>query len=153
MLRGQRTGQFRNTTIMGMSALGTAAIALGSAGLASVLTHLLTSRRDLSNRRRELRIEYLLSAYRTIADSPERGLFRESLDARAFEKAVADIQLLGSKRQAELATGLAKEMAAEGRADPNPLLRLLRDDLRREMNLETLSDKPIHLRVSEEPPS
>lgn len=61
---------------------------------------------------------------------------------------MADIQLLGSKRQAEL----AREMAAEGRADPDPLLRLLRDDLRREMSLEALSGKPIHLRVSEEPP-
>jgi hypothetical protein len=136
-----------------MSALGTTAIALGSAVLASVLTHLLTSRRDRTNRRRELRVEYLPSAYRTIADSPERGLYRESSDARAFEKAVADIQLLGSKRQVELATELAGEMATESRADPDPLLRLLRDDLRREMSLETLSGKPIHLRVSEEPPS
>lgn len=53
----------------------------------------------------------------------------------------------------ELATELAKEMATESRADPDPLLRLLRDDLRREMSLEALSGKPIHLRVSEEPPS
>lgn len=136
-----------------MSALDTTAIALGSAVLASVLTHLLTSRRDLANRRRELRVEYLLSAYRAIADSPERGLYQESLDARAFEKAVADIQLLGSKRQVELATELAREMAAESRADPDSLLRLLRDDLRREMSLEALSEKPIHLRVSEEPPN
>lgn len=136
-----------------MSALGTAAIALGSAGLASVLTHLLTSRRDLANRRRELRIEYLLSAYRTMADSPERSLFRESSDARAFEKAVADIQLLGSRQQVELATELARAMATESRADPDPLLRLLRDDLRREMSLEALSGKPIHLRIHEEPPN
>ena len=136
-----------------MSALGTAAIALGSAGLASVLTHLLTSRRDLANRRRELRVEYLLSAYRTMADSPERRLYRESSDARAFEKAVADIQLLGSRQQVELATELAREMATEGQADPDPLLRLLRDDLRREMSLEALSGKPIHLRIHEEPPS
>lgn len=136
-----------------MSALGTAAIALGSAGLASVLTHLLTSRRDLANRRRELRVEYLLSAYRTMADSPERRLYRESLDARAFEKAVADIQLLGSRPQVELATELAREMATDAQADPDPLLRLLRDDLRREMSLEALSGKPIHLRIHEEPPN
>lgn len=135
-----------------MSALGTAAIALASAGLASVLTHLLTSRRDLANRRRELRVEYLLSAYRTMADSPERDLYRGSPDARAFEKAVADIQLLGSRQQVELATELAREMATESRADPDPLLRLLRDDLRREMTLEALSGKPTHLRIHEEPP-
>lgn len=103
-----------------MSALDTAAIALGSAGLASVLTHLLTSRRDLANRRRELRVEYLLSAYRTMADSPERRLYRGSSDARAFEKAVADIQLLGSRQQVGLATELAREMATEGQADPDP---------------------------------
>lgn len=136
-----------------MSALDTAAIALGSAGLASVLTHLLTSRRDLANRRRELRIEYLLSAYRTMADSPERSLYRGSSDARAFEKAVADIQLLGSRQQVELATELATEMTTKSRADPDPLLQLLRDDLRKEMSLEALSGKPIHLRINEEPPN
>jgi hypothetical protein len=136
-----------------MSALGTAAIALGSAGLASLLTHLLTSRRDLANRRQELRIEYLLSAYRTMADSPERSLYRGSSDARAFEKAVADIQLLGSQEQVKLATEMAREMTATSEADPDPLLRLLRDDLRKEMNLEALSGKAIHLRINEEPPS
>lgn len=120
--------------------------------MASVLTHLLTSRRDLANRRRELRVEYLLSAYRTMADTPERPLYRGSLDARGFEKAVADIQLLGSRRQAELATELARTMASDGQADPAPLLLLLRDDLREEMSLEALSDKPIHLRINEDPP-
>ncbi len=44
-------------------------------------------------------------------------------------------------------------MATEGQADPEPLLPLLRDDLRREMSLEALSGKPIHLRIHEEPPS
>ena len=65
---------------------------------------------------------------------------------------MADIQLLGSRRQAELATELARTMASDGQADPAPLLLLLRDDLREEMSLEALSDKPIHLRINEDPP-
>lgn len=59
---------------------------------------------------------------------------------------------MGSRQQVELATELARAMATESRADPDPLLRLLRDDLRREMSLEALSGKPIHLRIHEEPP-
>ena len=66
---------------------------------------------------------------------------------------MADIQLLGSRQQVELATELATEMTTKSRADPDPLLQLLRDDLRKEMSLEALSGKPIHLRINEEPPN
>ena len=117
------------------------------AGLAAVLAHHFTSRRDLANRRAELRTRYLLDAYRVIADTIHRDLNRSAEDARAFERGLADIQLLGSDAQATMAAGLGQAITAQGEADPAPLLRSLRDDLRQELSLEPLAGDPLHVRV------
>jgi hypothetical protein len=109
------------------------------AAVAAVLAHRFTSRRDLANRRRELRTEYLLNAYRAVSNAIGRDLQGSPDDARAFERGLADIQLLGSKDQAQMAVKLGRDMTEGGEADPEPLLRSLRDDLREELDLERLS--------------
>lgn len=86
-----------------------------------------------------MRTEYLLNAYRSVADAVGRDLQANPQDARAFEKGLADIKLLGSKDQAQLAAKLGEDMTSDGVADPDPLLQLLRDDLREELDLERLS--------------
>lgn len=118
-----------------------------AAGVAAVLAHRLTSRRDQANRRSDLRIEYLMRAYRTIADTAHRDLDPTAEHARAFEQGLADIQLLGSKAQAEMAVAVAKQLAGSGGADLDDLLLSLRDELRAELKLEAISKHPFHLRV------
>lgn len=117
------------------------------AAIAAVLAHRLTSQRDLENRRRELRTEYLLNAYRSVADAVGRDLRANPEDARTFEKGLADIKLLGSKEQARLAVELGKEMSSPGGADPDPLLRSLRDDLREVLGLEHLTTSVEQTRI------
>ena len=63
-----------------------------------------------------------------------------------MESAVADIQLLGSPQQADLAVDFAREMAAKKTAHPHPLLRSLRESLRSELNLPPVDSGITHLR-------
>lgn len=90
--------------------------------IAAVLAHRLTSSRDQANRRSDLRIKYLLGAYRTVADISHRALDPRTDRVRAFEQGLADIQLLGSKEQAEMAVAIGKELADAGSAELDDLL-------------------------------
>jgi hypothetical protein len=118
-----------------------------AAAVAAVLAHRLTSRRDQTNRRNDLRVEYLVGAYRVIADTSHRDLDPGAEHVRAFEQGLSDIQLLGSRVQAEMAVLVSKQLAATGSADLDDLLLSLRDDLREELQLEPLTQMPFHVRV------
>jgi hypothetical protein len=118
-----------------------------AAAIAAVLAHRLTSRRDQANRRSDLRVEYLVGAYRAIADTAHRDLNPSAEHVRAFEQGLADIQLLGSKVQAEMAIAVGKQLASTGGADLDTLLLSLRDELRTELELETIPIAPFTVRV------
>jgi len=118
-----------------------------AAAIAAVLAHRLTSRRDQTNRRNDLRVQYLLSAYRVLADTSHRDLDPGSAHVRTFEQGLADIQLLGSEQQAKMAVVIGKSLAENGEAQMDGLLVSLRDDLRGELKLEPLSRPPFHIRV------
>lgn len=137
---------------LALTILGSLIVAATSAFVAAVLAHRYTSRRDQVNRRSDLRVEYLLSASRAISDSISRDHFRGSPDARALEKGLADIQLLGSAEQVKMALEVIRAMTGKGEVEPDELLESLRDDLRAELDLEPLSSEPIQLRVVGNPP-
>lgn len=120
---------------------------VAAAAVAAVVAHRLTSQRDQANRRSDLRIEYLLSAYRTLADTAHRDLDPNAEHVRAFEQGLADIQLLGSPDQAAMAVRVGRQLATEGGADFDDLLLSLRDDLRDELDLESIVPAPSHIRV------
>lgn len=69
----------------------------------------------------------------------------------ALEEAISDIQLLGSRKQAEMAAGFARQFAADQRADTEPLLEDLRASLRRELRLEPVRSQRVWLRISRGP--
>ena len=106
-----------------------------------------TIRRDRLSKRRDLRTQYLLDAYRRLEGASER---REpgTIDERALESAVSDIQLLGSREQVELAEQFAAEFAGKGQASVNPLLQALRLELRKELSLSPLDNGIKLLRIT-----
>ena len=53
-----------------------------------------------------------------------------------LETAIADIQLLGTQKQIELAQQFAVQMSQTGRGDSLELLIQLREDLRKELKLK-----------------
>lgn len=69
--------------------------------------HYLAARRDLANERRKLRVSYLLEAYRRLESASNREGEEMQQHWSNCESAIADIQLLGSVRQVELARKLA----------------------------------------------
>jgi hypothetical protein len=68
--------------------------------------------------------------------------------APEFEKAVADIQLFGTPKQVELAQAFALGFAENGTHSLDPLLNELRQELRKELNLESVEPKIKYLRIT-----
>jgi hypothetical protein len=97
--------------------------------------------------RRNMRIDYLLDAYRRLERASNRPLTQDV--ARELEAAVGDVMLLGSPEQAALATAFTARFAAERQADLQPLLLALRDSLRNELLLGELPPSAfVSLRIS-----
>jgi hypothetical protein len=107
--------------------------------------HRLSMRRDLVNKRRELRVQYLIEAYRRLEFVGNRPLTREL--GPEFEKAIADVQLFGTPRQVELAREFALGFAKSGTHALDPLLNELRNNLRNELNLEPVQGNITYLRI------
>lgn len=98
------------------------------------VAHRLSITKDRNAKQRDMRIQFLLEAYRRLesaANRPEAG--KEEQDK--FESALADIQLLGTKPQIEELMRFLAELHSTG-TSINPLLELLRAHLRDELNLE-----------------
>lgn len=106
--------------------------------------------RDLEARKWDILIE----VYRRVEGVANRrlgeGPMAEDLErAHRFEDALGDIQLLGSEEQVRLAVGVVQTIVSSpnAEADMNPLLISLRRDLRRELRLPQVDQKPLHLRI------
>ncbi|MGE0881349.1 MAG: hypothetical protein AB7L13_24390 [Acidimicrobiia bacterium] len=96
--------------------------------------------------RRDLRVTYLLSAYRALDGASNRAAITTSHE-HAIESAVADIILLGNDRQVELANAFSKAFADDGHADTSALLEALRADLRKELLLGDAGPRRSWLRI------
>jgi hypothetical protein len=82
--------------------------------------------------KRNMRIEYLLNAYRRLDAAPNS----EQMDHRSVESAISDVVLLGSQSEIALARKFTEEWQANNEADLTPLLRELRASLRHELLFE-----------------
>ncbi len=99
--------------------------------------HNLSRKRDLENKKKEIRISYLINAFRQFENAVQKDY--NSNELTQLESDIADIQLFGSKRQIELSKEFAKEIAQHGIADCTILLEDIRDDLRHELGLEHIT--------------
>ncbi len=109
--------------------------------------HQLAAARDRTNKRRELRVQYLIDAYRNLEASSNRDQLYE-LDWSALEAAIADIQLFGTLTQVKKARKFAEDFSNHGAASLDDLLFDLRRDLRRELRLEAVPDSVKYLRIT-----
>jgi hypothetical protein len=111
-----------------------------------LMGHWLNARRDQTNRRADLRIEFLLEAYRKLERASNRPSNLES-QVSDLESAIADVQLLGRPNQVAMAAEFSQRFAKERVASLDGLISELRNDLRSELSLEQVSSRPIHLRI------
>lgn len=106
--------------------------------------HRLSMNRDQENKRHDMRIRYLLEAYRRLENAANRPDLSDY--ARDVESALADIQLLGSQKQVQLAHEFAVSMAKDSTALLDPLVTDIRAELRRELRLTTLPERIVVFR-------
>ncbi|WP_323597091.1 hypothetical protein [Aliarcobacter butzleri] len=63
-----------------------------------IIAHYFTSKRDVSNKKREIRLNYLIEVYLILTnDLTERGNI-DSKKAEIIKKIISQVQLLGSKK-------------------------------------------------------
>lgn len=91
-------------------------------------------RKDLSMRRREIRVKYLIDAHRQLRDAA--GLPAEQRE-REVESALADIHLFGSGRQIAVLQQVRGDLSGEGSAPFERLLHVLRSEIRQELGIDT----------------
>jgi hypothetical protein len=114
--------------------------------------------RDIENKKREIKIEYLINAYRNIEKSSgyptmdiSKSTEKDIKRAEDLERALADIQLLGTIYQIkEVRKSCEKATLTPDKSDPNlikfewradELLLDIRRELRRELLLEEIDPK------------
>lgn len=85
--------------------------------IGSILAWYLSShdlkKQDRDNKRREIRLQYLIDAYRRLESSGNRKLEPGSIHAMNLESAIADIQLFGTAKQAKYAGDLPKKVMVQ----------------------------------------
>jgi len=131
------------------NALVAACSALMGAGVAALgwrVAHRHDMTRDQLAKRREMRLQFLIDAYRRLEFVSNRPISPGT--SEEFERAIADIQLFGSASQVALARQFALEFARDGTAPLDPLLSMLREDLRQELLLEKVPERITYLRMT-----
>src|SRR5688572_21463026 len=102
------------------------------------LAHLLNSRREVNNKRREIRLRGLELAYVRLASTSQRNLTDDH--KRELEAFVSEIQLYGTPHQIELTTEIVKALIAKkGKVSFDALLEDLRNTLRKELRMEPVA--------------
>lgn len=122
--------------------------AILGAVIGGFVAHRLTVKREVDNARRNQRIDFLLSAYRRLINSSNRGrnLSQEYRDD--LESALSDIILLGGHKEIEATQDFMKEMNEGNSGSLDPVIETLRNSLRSELGLEqTVLPKPHTLRI------
>ena len=95
----------------------------------------LNAARDRANKQREIRLGYQIETYRRLALAAQRKPEPGSKYFRDMEAAVADIQLFGTESQIRAVNAFLQEWKANNKGSFNDLLRDLRNDLRKELEL------------------
>lgn len=115
------------------------------------VVHYFNTERDRGNKLRDIRIQYLIGAYRSLANSSQRPPEKNSPYFRQMEEAIADIQLFGTKSQIEKVHTMISEYAKTATMPLDPLLNDLRDDLRNELKLPPVAENVQWLRMEGAP--
>jgi hypothetical protein len=106
----------------------------------ALVDHFMTRRRERDSKLAEVRIENLIKCWKQIerASNTENVTDRAELNRRydELEDAIANIVLLGAKREVEVARKFAVSLADGTDQSATELLQSLRDGLREELELE-----------------
>jgi len=103
-----------------------------------IVAYKLGSQKDLKNKKRDIRTQFLIEAYNKIASSSNRNT--DDNEKKLFEGAIEQIQFLGTKEQIKLLNEGIETM------NFTPLLEELRKEIRSELGIESISTNIKHFR-------
>lgn len=109
-----------------------------------LVAHGFTVKREIEQKKREVRVRYLREAYLNIANLCDRGSFPN--DIAQLQDALNDIQLFGDEAQVELVGKVVTSLTTENTADFNELLKQLRNEIRGHIGLNALSSSRWYIR-------
>jgi hypothetical protein len=111
-----------------------------------VAAHLLTSRREMEQKKREFRVTHLRGAYLKLANVADRGSLQDNV--ADVQDAFNDIQLFGERAQIDM-VGQFVERAKRGESPAiDELLRALRNEIRQHIGLAPIEGYRWWIRVS-----
>jgi hypothetical protein len=117
------------------------------------VNHLMTRQREHEKKLADLRIQHLIESWRKIEKASVVDRSPSSRDKMnslydGLEDAVANIMLLGTQEEVELARKFSRELAEKRTSSANELLNALRASLRAELGLKVVPDMNVFLRMS-----
>ncbi|MBF2717546.1 hypothetical protein HGO34_06180 [Agrobacterium vitis] len=110
------------------------------------LTHLLSSRREKYNKRRELIVKYLLETYDAIATP---SFVSPQDEMQAIERAVDRVQVFGDPELLRLTKKYSDDLKVDGSSNTTELMKYVRSQIRRELGLTPTSEDFTILRFHE----
>lgn len=111
-----------------------------------IVSHQLAAWRDRTNKRREQRVSYLIGAFRSLSLASHHPRLYEV--AGEVERAIADIQFLGNGEQIKAAQEFSTSMVNNQEANLDPLLKALRNELRKDLGRKPYNGPIMWLRIS-----
>lgn len=117
---------------------------VGIAVVGWVVAHWLSSKREIEQKKREFRVQFLREAYLKIANLCDRGEFPR--DIADLQDALNDIQLFGEERQIDLVGDVVTGLSNENSADFNELLKQLRNEIRGHIGLKPMNSTRWYIR-------
>jgi len=123
---------------------GTALIAV----ISWVIGHYFNSKRDQTNKRRDLTNQHLINAYRILTNEiVQRPQTKES--DQKLELIIAEIQLFGSNEQIEMVKIVANDIVNKKKFNLDNLINSLRKELRVQLGLDPVDGNVTWLRFHE----
>jgi len=123
-------------------------IAVTIAVIGWIIAHYFTTKRDKQNKRREISLQHLISAYRILTnDISHRDQTKERQEK--LEQVITDIQLFGNLKQITLTKQLIEGVVADKEFELDSLINSLRSDLREQLDLEYIEGNVKWLRFGE----
>lgn len=120
-----------------------------------LIAHHFTSKRDVRNSKRAIRMAALAEAYKAIVRAGIDGVMLQRdkggeivNGAKAVEEAIALIHLYGTQEQSDLASKFAQQVAKSGGGEGTELANALRRDIRENLGDCDIEGTPSYLRVT-----
>jgi len=110
-----------------------------------LIGHFLTAKRDIEQKKREIRVVHLREAYLKLANLADHGSLPE--DIHDVQDAFNDIQIFGEEKQIELIAAFIQELNEGKSPSINELLKELRNEIRQHIGLKPIDEYRWHIRA------